>query len=45
MDPIVQNIIAGGACLVVSAAAVVKIASGLKLFKLKAEIQEDLANT
>lgn len=45
MDPIVQNIIAGGACLVVSAAAVVKIASSLKLFKLKAEIQEDLANT
>lgn len=45
MNPVVENIITGGACLAVSIAVVAKIASSLKLFKLKAEIQEDLANT
>jgi len=45
MNPVTQNIIIGASGIAVTAALIAWVITHFKLFKLKAEIQEDLANT
>ncbi|MCM1232594.1 MAG: hypothetical protein NC489_20915 [Ruminococcus flavefaciens] len=45
MNPVTQNIIIGASGVAITVALIAWVTAHFKLFKLKAEIQEDLANT
>lgn len=44
MDPVTKNIIISAACVALTVALIARLVEHFKLFKMKAEIQEDLAN-